>query len=89
MRLPWRRRRRRGGGGGGGGDGTATPTPTTRAECPLCAPAHRTVAAARAAATARAGEQDAFFSSLKGAADGFDVVADWVGRGLLSVRGGG
>ena len=76
-------------GEGGGGDDAAAPTPSPRAECPLCAPAHRTVAAARAAATARAGEQDAFFSSLKGAADGFDVVADWVGRGLLSVREGG
>ena len=68
-----------GGGAGGAGDALSLDP-----ECPLCGPAQRTVAAARAAAAAGRGRDDAFFSSLKAAPDGFDAVADWVGRGLLS-----
>ena len=66
-----------------------------RLECPLCGPGLRAALAARKALRSGAGlgpgappgaaaaAQDRFFASLRGAADGFDVVADSFGRGLF------
>ena len=77
------------GGGGGGGEGGGPPPspspPGAGLECPLCGPGLRAALAARKALRAGAGfgAQDRFFAALRGAADGFDVVADSFGRGLL------
>eukprot|EP00873_Tetraselmis_striata_P041163 jgi/Tetstr1/461427/TSEL_006537.t2 len=54
------------------------------AECPLCAPQHRTVLDIRRSMRAGASEQDKFFTQLKNSADGFSVVAEFFGRGILN-----
>uniref|UniRef100_A0A061SPT2 Vacuolar protein sorting-associated protein 11 n=1 Tax=Tetraselmis sp. GSL018 TaxID=582737 RepID=A0A061SPT2_9CHLO len=53
-------------------------------ECPLCSPHHRTVLDIRRSMRAGAMEQDKFFTQLKNSADGFNVVAEFFGRGLIS-----
>mmetsp|Transcript_24 Transcript_24/g.67 ORF Transcript_24/g.67 Transcript_24/m.67 type:complete len:963 (-) Transcript_24:145-3033(-) len=54
------------------------------AECPLCAPQHRTVLDIRRSMRAGANEQDKFFTALRSSADGFSVIAEFFGRGLVS-----
>lgn len=73
-----------GGGAGGGGFGIAEAD-----ECPLCAPAHRTVREVQRALQAEAGDHDKFFQQLANASDGqaaFSVIADHFGRGALNPK---
>ena len=70
-----------GGGAGGGGFGVAEAD-----ECPLCAPAHRTVREVQKALHAESGDHDKFFQQLANADSGeaaFTVIADHFGRSLL------
>lgn len=54
-------------------------------ECPLCAPEHRRVLDIQAGLKATAGEADAFFTQLRENNDGFAVVAEHFGRGLMNM----
>ncbi|CAL5228225.1 g11315 [Coccomyxa viridis] len=53
-------------------------------ECPLCAPQFRTILEIRRSLRAGAAEQDKFFTQLRNSADGFNVIADFFGRGILN-----
>ena len=54
-------------------------------ECPLCAPESRRVLEIRRNMKAQALQQDRFFTELKEHSDGFSVVAEHFGRGLMSI----
>jgi hypothetical protein len=54
-------------------------------ECPLCAPESRRVLEIRRSLRAGALQQDRFFTELREAADGFSVVAEHFGRGLMNM----
>ena len=53
-------------------------------ECPLCAAEHRKVRELQQSHRAAAGDTDAFFRQLKAAPDGFGLVAEYFGKGLLN-----
>lgn len=53
-------------------------------ECPLCASEHRKVRELQQSHRASAGDTDAFFRQLKAAPDGFGLVAEYFGKGLLN-----
>ncbi|GAB4818399.1 hypothetical protein N2152v2_005445 [Parachlorella kessleri] len=53
-------------------------------QCPLCAAEHRRVADLRRSNKASAADKDTFFKQLRSAPDGFSLVADYFGRGLLN-----
>ncbi|KAK9806296.1 hypothetical protein WJX72_009074 [[Myrmecia] bisecta] len=53
-------------------------------ECPICAPQFRTILDIRRSMRAGAAEQDKFFTQLKNSADGFNVIAEFFGRGILN-----
>ena len=79
------------GGGGEGGNGTATSPITTtqqqqqqQQECPLCTSEHRRVRELQRSYRASAADKDAFFRKLKAAPDGFELVAEYFGKGLLN-----
>ena len=55
-------------------------------ECPICAPRHRETLRIRRDMKAGTSHQDQFFMELKGKKDGFAVVAEWFGRGMLNVK---
>ena len=55
-------------------------------ECPMCAPRYRETLRIRRDMRAGASHQDQFFMELKGKKDGFAVVADWFGRGMLNAK---
>lgn len=57
-------------------------------ECPLCAADFRRVLDIRHAMAAAALNPDRFFSELQENPDGFSVVADYFGRGLMNATGG-
>ena len=65
------------GGGGYGGSGGGP-------VCPTCAPANAAVLELRRAQAATAEDHDEFFARMRGAPDGFSVVADFFGRGSMS-----
>ena len=54
-------------------------------ECPLCAPDFKRVLEIRRNMKAAALQQDRFFTELREAGDGFTVVADHFGRGLMNM----
>ncbi|KAI8469810.1 MAG: hypothetical protein J3K34DRAFT_511770 [Monoraphidium minutum] len=58
-------------------------------ECPLCAPDFKRVLEIRRSMRAGALQQDRFFTELREAPDGFGVVADAFGRGLMDLTGAG
>lgn len=58
-------------------------------ECPLCAPEHRRVLDIRRNMRAGALRPDEFFAQLDAAADGFSVVAEHFGRGLMNMTAAG
>ena len=60
----------------GDGDGGAA--------CPLCAPAQRKAGDLRRSNAASAADTDAFFRQLRSAGDGFGLVAEYFGKGLLN-----
>ncbi len=53
-------------------------------ECPLCAAEHRKVRELQQSHRAAAGDTDSFFRQLKAAPDGFGLVAEYFGKGLLN-----
>lgn len=53
-------------------------------ECPLCAPEHRRVRDLQRSHKSSAADKDAFFRQLRAAPDGFALVADYFGKGLLN-----
>lgn len=52
-------------------------------ECPLCAPQFRSILDIKRAMRTGATEQDKFFAQLKSSPNGFGVIAEFFGRGLL------
>ena len=58
-------------------------------ECPLCAPDFKRVLDIQRAMKAGAMEQDRFFTQLREAPDGFGVVAEHFGRGLMNMTSAG
>lgn len=52
--------------------------------CPLCAPDQRKALELRRSNRASAGDADAFFKQLRAAPDGFSLVAEYFGKGLLN-----
>lgn len=58
-------------------------------ECPLCAPDAKRVLDIRRNMRAGALRPDEFFTQLDASADGFGVVAEYFGRGLLNMTGAG
>jgi hypothetical protein len=52
-------------------------------ECPTCAPENRAIAEVKRALAAAAADQDRFFQALENSDDGFSVVAEHFGRGLV------
>eukprot|EP00270_Netrium_digitus_P012476 TRINITY_DN4051_c0_g1_i1.p1 TRINITY_DN4051_c0_g1~~TRINITY_DN4051_c0_g1_i1.p1 ORF type:complete len:472 (+),score=165.09 TRINITY_DN4051_c0_g1_i1:127-1416(+) len=53
-------------------------------ECPICAPANRTVIEMMRSLRKNANDHDAFFQLLQNSDDGFSVVAEYFGRGMLT-----
>ncbi|GIM12902.1 hypothetical protein Vretimale_16129 [Volvox reticuliferus] len=54
-------------------------------ECPLCGPDQRRVAEIRHSMQAASMQPERFFAELRQATDGFSVVAEHFGRGLMNV----
>jgi len=52
-------------------------------ECPVCAPENRAIQEVKRALAAAAADQDRFFQALENSDDGFSVVADHFGRGII------
>ena len=55
-----------------------------RQECPLCATEHRRVRELQRSYRASAADTDGFFRQLKAAPDGFGLVAEYFGKGMLN-----
>jgi hypothetical protein len=53
------------------------------AECPVCAPEKRSLDELKAALAAAAADQDRFYQALENSEDGFTVIAEHLGRGLV------
>ncbi len=53
-------------------------------ECPLCAPKFRQTLSIKRSLQAGAKEPDKFFTQLKQSPDGFGVVAEFFGRGMMN-----
>lgn len=54
-------------------------------ECPVCAMDNATIRALRQAQAENAGRHELFKDALEHSEDGFATVADWFGRGVMSV----
>ncbi|KAF1956315.1 vacuolar protein sorting-associated protein 11 [Byssothecium circinans] len=54
-------------------------------ECPVCSSANQTVRAIRKAQIESAERHDLFLDALKRGRDGFAVVSEWFGRGVMGV----
>ncbi|KAF2189828.1 vacuolar protein sorting-associated protein 11 [Zopfia rhizophila CBS 207.26] len=52
-------------------------------ECPLCAQQNQTVRAIRRAQVESAEKHDMFIEALKRSRDGFGIVSEWFGRGVM------
>jgi len=59
------------------------PCELARRECPKCAPETRGILDVKRALAAAAADQDRFFQALENSDDGFAVVAEHFGRGIL------
>jgi vacuolar protein sorting-associated protein 11 len=57
-------------------------------ECPICAPNNATVKAIRKAQVESAERHDLFKDALGRSRDGFGVVSEWFGRGVMGTQGG-
>ena len=56
-------------------------------ECPICGPQNATVKAIRRAQVESAQRHDLFQDAIKRGRDGFAVVSEWFGRGVMGVGG--
>jgi hypothetical protein len=55
-------------------------------ECPICSPQNQTVRAIKRAQVESADKHDMFTEALKRGRDGFNVISDWFGRGVMNVN---
>lgn len=53
-------------------------------ECPVCVPANRHVLDMKRNLEANADDHDTFFQLLRNSEDGFSVIAEYFGRGILN-----
>lgn len=53
-------------------------------ECPECAPEYRSVLEMKRNLEHNSKEQDSFFQQVKGSKDGFSVIAEYFGKGIIS-----
>jgi len=56
-------------------------------ECPKCAPEYRSVMEIKEQVKQSASQHELFFKMLEGSSDGFGVVAEYFGRGILEIEG--
>lgn len=56
-------------------------------ECPVCAPANRHVVDVKRSLEANVNDHDTFFQLLRNSDDGFSVIAEYFGRGILNKGG--
>jgi Zn finger protein HypA/HybF involved in hydrogenase expression len=56
-------------------------------ECPICSQQNQTVRAIRRAQVESAERHDMFLDALKRGRDGFAVVSEWFGRGVMGIGG--
>jgi hypothetical protein len=56
-------------------------------ECPICSSNNATVKAIRRAQVESAERHDLFQDALKRGKDGFAVISEWFGRGVMGVGG--
>lgn len=61
----------------------------SESECPVCAPANRTVIEMRKSLQQSARDQDRFFQELHDSKDGFSVIAEYFGRSMMSLQAQG
>eukprot|EP00850_Spirogloea_muscicola_P019645 SM000195S05292 [mRNA] locus=s195:175118:179324:- [translate_table: standard] len=54
------------------------------AECPTCAPGNRTILDTKRSLEQGAGNHDRFFQQVLSSSDGFSVIAEYFGRGLMN-----
>eukprot|EP00850_Spirogloea_muscicola_P020633 SM000222S06974 [mRNA] locus=s222:154820:158951:+ [translate_table: standard] len=54
------------------------------AECPICAPGNRTILDTKRSLEQGAGNHDRFFQQVLSSSDGFSVIAEYFGRGLMN-----
>jgi hypothetical protein len=53
-------------------------------ECPVCAPSNRTLLDMKLNLEQNANDHDRFFQLLRNSDDGFSVIAEYFGRGMLN-----
>ncbi|XP_010412524.1 PREDICTED: vacuolar protein-sorting-associated protein 11 homolog isoform X2 [Camelina sativa] len=53
-------------------------------ECPECAPEYRSVMEMKRSLEQNSNDQDLFFQQVKGSKDGFSVIAEYFGKGIIS-----
>lgn len=53
-------------------------------ECPECAPDYRSVLEMKRNLEQNSKDQDRFFQQVKGSKDGFSVIAEYFGKGVIS-----
>ena len=53
-------------------------------ECPICAPSNRTLLDMKHNLEENANDHDRFFQLLRNSDDGFSVIAEYFGRGMLN-----
>ncbi|XP_058217872.1 vacuolar protein-sorting-associated protein 11 homolog isoform X1 [Rhododendron vialii] len=61
-------------------------------ECPECAPEYRSVLEMKRSLEQNSKDQDQFFNKVKNSKDGFSVIAEYFGKGIISktrIRGNG
>ena len=56
-----------------------------RVECPICSSQNQTVRAIRRAQIESAERHDLFKDAIRRSKDGFKVVSEWFGRGVIGV----
>ena len=53
-------------------------------ECPECAPEYRSVLETKRSLEQNSKDQDQFFQQVKSSKDGFSVIAEYFGKGIIS-----
>lgn len=53
-------------------------------ECPECAPEYRSVMEMKRSLEQNSKDQDLFFQQVKSSKDGFSVIAEYFGKGIIS-----
>jgi hypothetical protein len=58
-------------------------------ECPECAPEYRSVLEMKRSLEQNSKDQDMFIRQVKGSKDGFSVIAEYFGKGIISKTSNG